>query len=124
MGKSRKLRKTRKQKGGMPLSYVKPSYVEPSASAGSNILQAEVGLARPVLNPTGGRRSRRNRRGSRRGAHTRRGSRRGSRRGAHTRRGGFLPSVAGHLLKNGAKLIPAAAFTGYKMVNNYKKPQK
>ena len=110
MGKSRKLRKTRKQKGGMPLSYVKPSYVEPSASAGSNILQAEVGLARPVLNPTGGRRSRRNRRGSRRGA--------------HTRRGGFLPSVAGHLLKNGAKLIPAAAFTGYKMVNNYKKPQK
>lgn len=103
MAKSHKVRRSRKHRGGnaMPLSYVKPSYAEPSAYSGSNVLHAQAGLARPVLNPSGGRR----------GAHTR-------------RRGGFYPSVMGSLLHNGSRLIPAAGVTGYKMFKNYSKTRK
>jgi len=42
---------------GAPLSYINTNYREPSAPAGSDIQISEPGLARPVLNPTGGKRS-------------------------------------------------------------------
>ena len=95
-----------------PLSYVNPSYQEPSGSPSSaqvNRLGSEPMLARPVLNATGGRRSKT------RSKHKRR----------HTRRkGGFYPSAMGSLIQNGSRLLPAAALQGYRMVRNYKKSRK
>ena len=93
-----------KQFGGMPLSYVNPSYREPSAYAGSDRVISEPLLARPSLQHTGGRRSRKMRKMRK----TR-------------RRGGFYPSAMGKLIVNGARLVPVAAVTGYRMVKNYKK---
>ncbi len=53
--------RSRKQRGsgaaGAPLSYINSRHVEPSASGGSDIQISEPGLVRPVLNPTGGKRS-------------------------------------------------------------------
>jgi hypothetical protein len=81
---------------GAPLSYVDPKYTGPSASAGSNLLISEPLLARPSLNHTGGK------------------------------RGGFFPppSIMGSFIPNAARLAPAAAITGYRMVRNYKKTRK
>jgi hypothetical protein len=98
-----------KQLGGAsqaPLSYLNRAYQEPSASEGYNRLGSETMLARPVLNPTGGRRKRTRK-------HTRR-----------NRKGGFYPSVMGGLINNGAKLLPAASVQAYRMVRNYKKSRK
>lgn len=96
--------KTRKRKGGaMPLSYVNPGYQGPSAPAGSDRLISEPLLARPSLNHTGGRRSRKNRR---------------------NRKGGFYPSAMGGLINNGARLLPAAGVQAYRMVRNYKGSRK
>lgn len=89
---------------GMPLSYVNPSYREPSAYAGSNRVFSEPLLARPSLDHTGGRRSRKMRKARK----TR-------------RRGGFYPSVMSKLIVNGSRIVPVAAVTGYRMVKNYKK---
>lgn len=89
--------------GAMPLSYVNPSFREPSAFSGPNRVFSEVGLARPAMQHTGGRRSKRTR----------------SRR--LRRRGGFYPSVMGGVLSSGPKLLPVAAVTGYRMCKNYKK---
>ena len=80
-----------------PLSYVNNSYREPSGYAGSNVLISEPGLARPSLNHTGGRRS---------------------------RKGGFYPSIMGPFINNAAKLAPATAVTAYRMVRNYKSSSK
>jgi hypothetical protein len=92
---------------GMPLSYVNPVYREPSAYAGSDRVFSEPLLARPSLQHTGGRRSRKMRKMRK----TR-------------RRGGFYPSVMSKLIQNGARLVPVAAVTGYRMVKNYKKTHK
>jgi hypothetical protein len=100
----RKSRKNR-QYGGMPLSYLNQNYREPSASAGSNVLVSQAGLARPVLNLTGGKRR------------TRRSMYR-------KRHGGFYPSIMGNFLGNASRLVPAAAITGYRMVKNYNKTRK
>jgi len=102
-----------KQMGGagLPLSYVNPSYREPTVSTGVaqvNRLGSEALLARPVLNATGGKRSRTHSKNKRK-MHTRR-----------NRKGGFYPSVMGSLINNGAKLIPAASVQAYRMVRNYK----
>ena len=86
-----------------PLSYLNRGYQEPGASQGSDRLGSEPLLARPVLNATGGSRSRKNRRSTRR-----------------CRKGGFYPSVMGGLINNGARLIPAAGVQAYRMVRNYK----
>jgi hypothetical protein len=101
---------------GAPLSYLDTSYREPQASAGSDILRFQPGLARPVINPTGGRRR------SRRRASTRRNRSRRNRRNAmaRTRRGGFYPSVMGSFTANGAALVPATLYSGYKFIKNYK----
>lgn len=100
--------------GAMPLSYVNPSYREPSAYAGPNRVFSEPGLARPSLNLTGGKRRKRNTRKSRK-----------SRKMRRTRKhGGFYPSVMGNFIQNGAKLIPAAGVTGYRMLKNFKKSRK
>lgn len=105
--------RSRRQRGagasGAPLSYVNNNYREPSASAGSDIQISEPGLARPVLNPTGGRR--RNRR-TQRSRKQRRG------------RGGFYPSVMGNFIGNASRLAPVAAITGYRMIKNYNKTRK
>ena len=98
----------------MPLSYLNQNYREPSASAGSNVSAAEPGLARAVLNLTGG-----NRRNHKRSyKHTRRCIYRKS------RRGGFYPSIMGNFVGNASRLVPAAAVTGYRMVKNYNKTRK
>jgi len=94
---------------GMPLSYVNPSYREPSASQGSNLLVSESLLARPGLNHTGGKRSRK--RTTRRKKRT-------------TRKGGFSPSIMGSFVPNAARLVPAAGVTAYRMVRNYKGSSK
>jgi len=99
---------------GMPLSYVNPIYREPSAYSGTDRVISEPMLARPSLQHTGGRLSRR-----------RVSRRRHMKRGIQTRkRGGFYPSVMGKLLHNGARLVPVAAVTGYRMVKNYKKSNR
>lgn len=98
-----------KQLGGAsqaPLSYLNRAYQEPSASEGYNRLGSEAMLARPVLNPTGGRRKT------------------SKRKNRYSRKGGFYPSVMGGLINNGAKLIPAASVQAYRMVRNYKKSRK
>jgi hypothetical protein len=118
---------SRKQRGagttGAPLSYLDPSYKEPSASAGSNVLNAEVGLVRPSLNVTGGgyrrkRRSTRNRKRSTRKRSTYK------KRSTRNRKGGFYPSVMGSFVGNASRLVPAVAVTGYRMLKNYKKTRK
>lgn len=105
---------------GAPLSYLDNSYREPQASAGSDILRFQPGLARPVINPTGGRR----------GRTMKRRCMRGKRRSKSTRacksvkcggaRGGFYPSVMGSFTTNGAALVPATIYSGYKFIKNYK----
>jgi hypothetical protein len=86
---------------GAPLSYVNPSYQEPSSSSSQvNRLGSEPMLARPVLNATGGRRSRRIQK--------------------NKRKGGFYPSVMGSLINNGTKILPAAGVQAYRMLRNYK----
>lgn len=89
-------RKHRGGASGAPLSYLDPKYNEPSASVGINRLISEPLLARPSLNHTGGKRS----------------------------KGGFYPSVMGPFVTNAARLAPAAAVQGYRMVRNYKKTRK
>lgn len=95
-----------RQRGGlpMPLSYLKTEYTEPSASSGVNVLVAQPGLGRPVLNATGGKR--------RHVKRTRR-SRFGHRRG-----GFFHPSAMGSFIRNAGRLVPIAAYSGYKLLNN------
>ena len=97
----------------MPLSFLDSSYKEPSASTGSNHNISQVGLARPVLNHTGGRRK------------TNRGTRK-IKRGCRTCKkvGGFYPSVMGSLVRNAQALVPAVGITGYRMWNNFNKTKK
>jgi hypothetical protein len=94
-----------------PLSYLNKGYQEPSSFEGVNRLGSETMLARPVLNPTGGQRSKRSNHSRKNRCNTR-------------RKGGFYPSVMGGLINNGAKLIPAAGVQAYRMVRNYKKSRK
>ena len=104
-------RHRRQNAGGMPLSFLDSSYKEPSASAGSNHNISQVGLARPVLNHTGG--SRKKKRSTRKN-------------GCRTCKkvGGFYPSVMGSLVRNAQALIPAVGVTGYRMWNNFNKTKK
>ena len=118
-----------KQVGGAalaPLSYLNPSYREPSSSAGPHALFSEPGLARPSINATGGSRNARRyarryarRECTRKHKHTRKcmATRRKTR-----RKGGFFPplSVAGPFYSSAPKLAPAAFVTGYRMMRNYK----
>jgi hypothetical protein len=101
--------------GAMPLSYLDKSYTEPSASAGVDRNISEVGLARPVLNHTGGSRKKRTR-------HTRKRVRKMTYK--HRKVGGFVPSVMGGFIQNAKMLIPAAGINGYRMWKNYNKTKK
>jgi hypothetical protein len=92
----------------MPLSYLKVGYTEPSASAGSNVQVSEAGLARPVLNATGGKR----RSHSKSKKQTRK---RGGSCGC-MKKGGFYPTVMGSFLRNASRLVPAVAYSGYKLL--------
>jgi hypothetical protein len=108
-----------KQLGGAamaPLSYLNPSYREPSSSAGPHALHSEPGLARPSINATGGSRKRtRKIRCTRKHKHTRRCLKRG------TRRGGFFPPISalGPFMRTGPSLAVPAAVSGYRMLRNY-----
>ena len=113
-------RHRRQNAGGMPLSFLDSSYKEPSASAGSNHNISEVGLARPVLNHTGG---------SRRKASNRSRAKKNTMRKRQSCRtckkvGGFYPSVMGSLVRNAQALVPAVGITGYRMWNNFGKTKK
>ena len=115
-----------KQYGGAamaPLSYLNPTYREPSSSAGPHALHSEPGLARPSINATGGSRKRahsRKIRCMRKHKHTRRCLKRG------TRRGGFFPPVSalGSIMQSGPSLAVPAAVSGYRMLRNYRGPNK
>ena len=108
---------TCKMSGGAylaPLSYLNPTYREPSSSAGPHALYSEPGLARPSINATGG---------------TRKGTRskklKCTKKHKHTRKcikGGFMPPVSmlGSFLVSGPRLAVPAAVSGYRMVRNYK----
>ena len=107
-----------------PLSYLNPSYREPSSSAGPHALHSEPGLARPSINATGGTRATggsrsRKIRCTRRHKHTRRCMR-------STKKGGFFPpvSVLGPIMRSGPSLAVPAAVSGYRMLRNYKGPNK
>ena len=92
------VKRTRKHRlgGGMPLSYLKTNYSEPSASAGSDVQISQVGLARPVLNHTGGKSRRK--------------------RSCKCKKGGFYPTVMGSFLRNASRLVPAVVYSGYKLL--------
>jgi hypothetical protein len=109
-------RHRRQNAGGMPLSFLDSSYKEPSASAGSNHNISQVGLARPVLNHTGGRRK------VTRKVHRKHKAKRGCR--TCKKVGGFYPSIVGSFVRNAQALIPAAGITGYRMWNNFGKTKK
>ena len=110
--------------GSMPLSYLKVGYTEPSASAGSNVLGSQAGLARPVLNATGGKRSNRRSKRSNRRSIRRSHSRRSKRTRKHggscgcMKKGGFYPTVMGSFIRNASRLVPAVAYSGYKLLKN------
>jgi hypothetical protein len=108
-------RHRRQNAGGMPLSFLDSSYKEPSASAGSNHNISEVGLARPVLNHTGG--SRKKKRSTKKNR---------SNRSCRTCKkvGGFYPSLMGSFVRNAQALIPAVGITGVRMWNNFGKTKK
>jgi len=107
-------RKNRKQRaGGMPLSYLQKGYVEPSATAGSTVNVSQVGLARPVLNATGGaRRKHRSRSRSRARTHKK------------IMKGGFFPGVMGSFLQNAKSLLPATAVAAYNTFKNFNKTKR
>jgi hypothetical protein len=117
-------RHRRQNAGGMPLSFLDSSYKEPSALSGSNHNISEVGLARPVLNHTGGSRhksskaSRVNRKRSTKKNRSNRSCR------TCKKVGGFYPSVMGSLVRNAQALMPAVGITGYRMLNNFGKTKK
>ena len=106
----------------MPLSFLDSNYKEPSAAAGSTVNVSEVGLARPVLNHTGG--SRASSRASSRA--TRKNKKAKAKRHCRTCKkiGGFYPSVMGSLVRNAQSLLPAAGITGYRMWKNFGKTKK
>ena len=103
----------------MPLSYLKVGYAEPSASAGSNVQVSEAGLARPVLNATGG-----TRRSNTHSKLTKRNNKRRSKKQTRKhggscgcmKKGGFYPTVMGSFLRNASRLVPAVAYSGYKLL--------
>lgn len=92
--------KSVRRKGGaatvMPLSYYQPNAVEPSASAGRDLLKAipPIGV-RPKI---GGKRRRITKR-------------------HHKTRGGFIPSVMDGFAAAASKyIVPLALFAGYKLM--------
>uniref|UniRef100_A0A6C0ANN8 Uncharacterized protein n=1 Tax=viral metagenome TaxID=1070528 RepID=A0A6C0ANN8_9ZZZZ len=111
-----------KQVGGVamvPLSYLNPTYREPSSSAGPHALYSEPGLARPSINATGGSRLRT------RARKIRRTKKHNTRRNLK-RKGGFFPPVSalGSFMQSAPRLAVPAAVTGYRMVRNYNKRNK
>ena len=118
---------TRKQKGGngsagMPLAY----FQDGAQMKGTFGEMTGVGLAnpttawvRPPLSQTGGSSRSRARQGG--GFISRAKQERSSHR---SQNGGFSPSIMGAFATNGARLIPVAAYMGYKMYTNQKKTRK
>ena len=99
-----------------PLSYLNPSYREPSSSAGPHALHSQPGLARPSIHATGGSRARsRKIRCTRKHRHTRRCLK------PIIRRGGFFPPISalGPFMRTGPSLAVPVAVSGYRMLRNY-----
>ncbi len=93
-----------KRRGGaataFPLKYFDPSALEPSVSAGRDLLKSIPPMAvRPKIG------------GSRRVIKKQRGKQRGK------QSGGFVPSVMGGFVSAASKyIVPIALFAGYKMM--------
>jgi len=101
------MRKSYKKGGAtpFPLSYFSKSYIEPSASAGRNLLEsiAPIGV-RPKI---GGQRSSRKQKKSTR---------------KQKQSGGFVPTVMEGFVTAAAKYItPIALFAGYKLLTRKQK---
>jgi hypothetical protein len=91
------MRKTRRQSGGQPLSYVNPTYQNPSAPAGQNVgnpLSAQI--VRPAL----------------------------AQQQQQQQQGGFYPSIMGGVVQNARLLIPVAARQGMSLFAKYRKGKK
>jgi hypothetical protein len=112
--KTKRSQKSQKQQGGgvnMPLAY----FQDGAQMRGTEGSETGVGLAgmssgfvREALTQTGGKR-----RTLRGGFSDRQKDGRSSR-----QNGGFSPSVMGAFATNGARLLPLAAYMGYKMYSN------
>jgi broad specificity phosphatase PhoE len=95
-------RKTRSQKGGsvgMPLAYFKDGAQmqgTTSMPTGTGLTGSNDAWARTALPQTGGRRT-------------------------HKQRGGFSPAIMGQFAANGARVLPMAAYMGYRMMSKTKK---
>ena len=83
--------------------------MEPSAAAGSTVNVSQVGLARPVLNATGG---------------ARRKHRTRSRTHKKIMKGGFFPGVMGSFIQNAKSLLPATAVAAYNTFKNFNKTKR
>jgi len=96
----------------MPLSYLKTGYTESSASAGSDLQVSQAGLARPVLNHTGGTLLKKACQNTRK------------HKSCKCKKGGFYPTVMGSFLRNASRLVPAVVYSGYKLMNKTRKLRK
>jgi len=115
-----KTKRNRKNGGGatvMPLKYFDPSYKEPSAAPGHNLLEAIAPLGvRPKI---GGQRSKLSKRSRRN-----KGSRR-TRRRTYRKKGGFVPTVMGGFVNAASKyIVPIALFAGYKLLTKKAKKSR
>ena len=104
---------TRKQRGGngstgMPLTYHTGNEPQTYSTTptGTGLAGQNASWVRAPLTQSGGRRSQRTRRNSR------------------LQNGGFSAEIMGAFAANGARLMPIAAYMGYKMYNNEKKSRK
>jgi hypothetical protein len=101
---SRRMARRRTQRGGatpMPLAYYQPGAYETRMleATGAGIAGASGSWIREPVAQTGGRRTRRHARHSRRQS------------------GGFTPSAMGQFASAGLRLLPVAGYMGYKMFN-------
>lgn len=108
--KSRKTQKRRQHGGsvGMPLAYFKDGAQmqgTTSMPTGTGLTDFTSAWARTALSQTGGRRR----------------THRNDSKGSHNQKGGFSPAIMGQFAANGARVIPVAAYMGYRMMSKTKK---
>lgn len=108
--RSRKTQRRRQRGGGvgMPLAYFKDGAQmqgTTSMPTGTGLTESTSAWARTALPQMGGRRR----------------TRRYDSKGSHRQRGGFSPAIMGQFAANGARVIPVAAYMGYRMMSGSKK---
>jgi hypothetical protein len=105
----RKTRRSMKKRGGgpssQPLSFVQPSYKEPSASTGQDILYTSSNIVvRPPI-------------GVKNGGFVKIG-------GSRKSKGGFVPSIMKGVVDGGVIMAPIAFSSAYRLVNNKSQSRK